>query len=113
MSESKDSNADQFSEVAKSQMNIAINKQRYVTLQDKITLANGVATGILQLESLAGFSSFLIVYLLSLMIYAGWICKCKPGRYYENVTSDLLFDNFTRELFGFVMAWTFSYALIG
>ena len=106
-------NNDQFSKQVKSGTNIQENKKRYETLLDKICLMAGVVTGILQLESTYGFLAFIITYLMSVILYTLWICGGKPGSFYENTISDLLFDNFTRELMGFIMAWTFSFALIG
>ncbi|CCK71671.1 Emc6p KNAG_0H02560 [Huiozyma naganishii CBS 8797] len=101
-----------FTDPLKSGVNIALNKQTYVTYLDKICLVNGVAAGVLQLESLRGFLQFFVVYFACALIYVLIICKRQPSRFYEGVVNDLIFANVTRELMGFVMAWTFSYALI-
>lgn len=103
---------EQFNKQVKSGANIQENKKRYITLLDKICLVAGVVTGILQLESSMGFIAFLVTYLSTCLLYVIWICGCKPGAFYDNVVSDLIFDNFSRELMGFIMAWTFSFALI-
>lgn len=103
---------DNFDYPIKVAANMAENKKKYITLLDKVTLASGIVTGILQLESLAGFLSFLTVYLLSCLIYILWICQCRPARFYESIFNDLVAENFMRELLAFIMAWTFSYALV-
>lgn len=89
------------------------NKKTYVNLMDKISLISGVVTGILQLESWSGFRNFFIIYFTSMIIYILMICKRQPSRFYGNVINDLIFEVFMRELLGFIMAWTFSYALVG
>ncbi|CAB4255767.1 similar to Saccharomyces cerevisiae YLL014W EMC6 Member of a transmembrane complex required for efficient folding of proteins in the ER [Maudiozyma barnettii] len=104
---------DQFSKQVKSGTNTQENKKRYETLMDKVCLMAGVVTGILQFESTYGFLAFLITYLLTAILYVIGICGGHPELFYENIISDLLFDNFIRELMGFIMAWTFSFALIG
>ncbi|GMM55516.1 Emc6 protein [Maudiozyma humilis] len=105
--------SDQFDKPVKSGTNIQDNKKRYERLMDKVCLVAGAVTGILQLESTSGFVAFLITYLLTAALYVLWICGATPGQYYESVISNILFDNFMRELMGFIMAWTFSFALIG
>lgn len=105
--------SDQFEKPVKSGTNIQENKKKYERLMDKVCLVAGAVTGILQLESTNGFIAFLATYMLTALVYVMWICKAKPGQYYESVISNIIFDNFARELMGFIMAWTFSFALIG
>lgn len=93
--------------------NVNYNKKIYVDLMDKICLVSGVVNGILQFESLAGFRNFFIIYFTCMIVYILFICKGKPSNYYRSVINDLVFETLTRELLGFIMAWTFSYALVG
>lgn len=93
--------------------NMNYNKKMYINLMDKIALISGTVTGILQYESLAGFRNFFIIYFGCIILYVLFICKGKPSRFYGNVINDLIFEQLVRELLGFVMAWTFSYALVG
>lgn len=93
--------------------NVIFNKKAYINFMDKIALVSGVVNGILQFESLAGFRNFFIIYFTCLIAYILFICKGKPSRFYGNVINDLIFETLMRELLGFIMAWTFSYALIG
>ncbi|CCF57829.1 hypothetical protein KAFR_0D01820 [Kazachstania africana CBS 2517] len=101
-----------FEKQVKSQSNIIENKKRYVTLLDKIILINGIVSGILQLESMSGFLSFIAVYLISSFLFVAFICKFRVSKYLENSIGDLIFEHIVREFLGYVMAWTFSYALI-
>ncbi|KAK5779850.1 Emc6p PWA37_001791 [Arxiozyma heterogenica] len=93
--------------------NVNYNKKMYVNVMDKISLMSGTVTGILQYESLTGFRNFFIIYFGCIIIYILFICKGKPSRFYANVFNDLVFEHLVRELLGFVMAWTFSFALVG
>lgn len=92
--------------------NVNYNKKLYLNMMDKISLISGTVTGILQYESLTGFCNFFIIYFGCIVIYILYICKRKPSRFYANVINDLIFEHLVRELLGFVMAWTFSYALV-
>ncbi|CAL9730082.1 ER membrane protein complex subunit 6 [Monosporozyma unispora] len=93
--------------------NVNYNKKAYIDFMDKISLLSGVVNGILQFESLAGFRNFFIMYFTCLFAYILFICKGKPSRFYGNVINDLIIETIMRELLGFIMAWTFSYALVG
>ena len=84
-----------------------------ISLLDNISLISGLVTGILQFESLAGFRNFLIIYFVCIIIYILFICKGKPSRFYGNVINDLIFEQLVRNFLGFVMAWMFSYELVG
>lgn len=89
------------------------NKKTLLRVQDSTTLALGIGAGILQLESFKGFGMFIVGYLSVAIIFVTWICGLQPGRYYQSPINDILIESFVRELTGYVMAWTFSYALIG
>ncbi|QLL33533.1 hypothetical protein HG536_0E04440 [Torulaspora globosa] len=97
----------------KSDVNVAANKKRLLLLQDSTSLVVGIAAGILQLESLNGFYMFIGSFLSIGALYIIWICQLKPHKYYQSPVQEVFFEPFFRELMGFVMAWTFSYALIG
>ncbi|QLQ81094.1 hypothetical protein HG537_0E04490 [Torulaspora globosa] len=103
---------DQFASI-KSDVNVASNKKRLLLLQDKTSLVVGLAAGILQLESLNGFYMFIGSFMSIGALYILWICQLKPYKYYQNPIQEIFLEHFFRELMGFVMAWTFSYALIG
>ncbi|CCH62489.1 hypothetical protein TBLA_0H02030 [Henningerozyma blattae CBS 6284] len=103
---------DMFSQV-KSSTNIQINKQRLLYVQDITTLLFGLGSGILQLESLQGFAMFFIGFCFINLLYIGILCKFQPVKYYVNPLQEIFMDNFVRELTGYVMSWTFSYAIVG
>ncbi|CCC67241.1 hypothetical protein NCAS_0A06830 [Naumovozyma castellii] len=103
---------DQFSRV-RSTVNVGSNKKSLLFVQDSTMLIIGLGAGILQLESLNGFLMFAICYILVSIVFVLWLCEGKPGRFFENPIQDILMDSFFRELMGFIMAWTFSYALVG
>lgn len=98
---------------ATSSLNIQANKKVLLYLQDSTSLVFGLGAGILQLESWDGFIAFLIGYMAVCVVYILWICQLKPQKFYESPIQDIIMDSFFRELTGFVMAWTFSYALVG
>lgn len=98
---------------ATSALNILANKKLLLYLQDSTSLVFGLGAGILQLESWDGFTAFLIGYLGVCLFFTLWICQFRPQKFYESPIQDILMDSFFRELTGFVMAWTFSYALVG
>lgn len=82
-------------------------------IQDGTSLGLGCGAGILQLEGLRGFGLFVAGYTLVSMIFTGWFCGFNPGKYYQSPVQEIYVDSFFRELTGFVMAWTFVYALVG
>lgn len=92
---------------------ITENKKALLWVQDSTTLVFGVGAGILQLESFNGFAMFVAGYLGVSLLYTIWICRVQPGKYYQSPINDILIESFIRELTGYVMAWTFSYALVG
>ncbi|AQZ09580.1 EMC6 (YLL014W) [Zygosaccharomyces parabailii] len=89
------------------------NKKALLWVQDSTTLVFGIGAGILQLESFKGFAMFLAGYSGISLLYILWICKLQPAKYYQSPINDILIESFVRELTGYVMAWTFSYALVG
>lgn len=103
---------DSFVDV-KSDANVAANKKRLLRLQDSTSLVMGFAAGILQLESLKGFYMFVGSFISVGLLYVTWICQLKPNRFYQSPIQEIFMDSFFREMMGFVMAWTFSYALVG
>lgn len=103
---------DNFGDI-KNGINVMANKKILLWIQDSTSLVIGIGAGILQLESLQGFYMFVGSYLGVAMLYTLWICQLQPHKYYQNPIQDIVFDSFFRELTGFVMAWTFSYALVG
>lgn len=103
---------DSFADI-KSDMNVAANKKRLLRLQDSTSLVIGLGAGLLQLESLNGFYMFIGSYTSIGILYVLWICQLQPSRYYQSPVQEIFLESFFRELMGFVMAWTFSYALVG
>ncbi len=93
--------------------NVVDNKKRLLFVQDSSALVLGLVAGFLQIESVHGFIWFLILYNLINVIYIVWICQLQPGKFYQSPLQDIFFESFFREITGFVMAWTFGYALIG
>ena len=93
--------------------NVVDNKKRLLFVQDSSALVLGLVAGFLQIESVHGFIWFLILYNLINVIYIVWICQLHPGKFYQSPLQDIFFESFFREITGFVMAWTFGYALIG
>ncbi|SCU96721.1 LANO_0E14180g1_1 [Lachancea nothofagi CBS 11611] len=97
----------------KAQESIQSNKKTLLYVQDGTSLAFGCGAGILQLEGFQGFGFFILSYFTVMALYVGWFCDFKPAKYYQAPTQEIIVDPFFRELAGFVMAWTFVYALIG
>ena len=92
---------------------VAANKKALLWVQDSTALAFGIGAGILQLESFKGFAMFVVGYLSVALLYIIWICRLQPAKYYQSPINDIFIESFVRELTGYVMAWTFSYALVG
>ncbi|GCF01632.1 hypothetical protein ZYGM_000233 [Zygosaccharomyces mellis] len=92
---------------------VAGNKRVLLWVQDSTALAFGIGAGILQLESFNGFAMFIGGYLSVALLYIVWICRLQPAKYYQSPMNDIFVESFVRELTGYVMAWTFSYALVG
>ncbi|EDO15777.1 hypothetical protein Kpol_478p13 [Vanderwaltozyma polyspora DSM 70294] len=93
--------------------NVSSNKKTLLYLLDSTSLVFGIGAGILQLESIYGFLMFFCCYFVVSTIFIAYICKFKPSKYYVNPIQEIYFDSLFRELAGFVMAWTFSYAFVG
>ncbi|CCE65845.1 hypothetical protein TPHA_0N00640 [Tetrapisispora phaffii CBS 4417] len=93
--------------------NIIKNKKSLLYVQDSTSLVFGLGAGIIQLESLNGFGFFLICYFSVSFLYSTWICQSNPSKYYLNPLYEIYFESLFRELTGYVMAWTFSYAIVG
>ncbi|QLG70608.1 hypothetical protein HG535_0A05490 [Zygotorulaspora mrakii] len=93
--------------------NIIRNKKKLEKLQDSTSLVIGLGAGILQFESLQGFYMFIGSYILIGVLFSIWVCQCKPSQFFQSPVQEIFFQSFFRELTGFVMSWTFSYALIG
>ncbi|CAR26476.1 hypothetical protein ZYGR_0H02870 [Zygosaccharomyces rouxii] len=89
------------------------NKKSLLWVQDSTALVFGIGAGILQLESFKGFAMFVVGYLSVALLYIIWICRLQPAKYYQSPINDIFIESFVRELTGYVMAWTFSYALVG
>ncbi|CCD24503.1 Emc6p NDAI_0D01890 [Naumovozyma dairenensis CBS 421] len=103
---------DAFSKL-NSMPNVMENKKTLLFLQDSTTLIFGLCSGILQLESMNGFYMFVLSYVFVCSLFLMWICHGKPAKYFMSPIQDIFLESFFRELMGFVMAWTFSYALVG
>lgn len=104
MASSENVNSDEY---------VTENKKALLWVQDSTTLVFGIGAGILQLESFKGFTMFVAGYFGVSLLYILWICKLQPGKYYQSPINDILIESFVRELTGYIMAWTFSYALVG
>ncbi|AGO09840.1 AaceriAAL151Cp [[Ashbya] aceris (nom. inval.)] len=91
---------------------VTFNKKRLLYVHDMTSLVFGCGAGILQLESLQGFIMFAACYLSISAIFVMWLCKFEPSKYFQSPVQDILLVSFFRELAGFVMAWTFTYALV-
>ncbi|SCV03496.1 LAMI_0H08614g1_1 [Lachancea mirantina] len=96
-----------------SQESINFNRKRLLYIQDITSLVFGCGAGILQLENLEGFGAFFGSYLAISLVFVVWYCGLKPGKYYQSPIQEILVDSLFRELAGYVMAWTFVYALLG
>lgn len=96
-----------------STQNIVSNKRALLYIQDSTSLVFGLGAGILQLESLFGFSLFFLCYTMVSSLYVAWICQFQPSAYHMSPINEIYFESLFRELTGFVMAWTFSYAFVG
>ncbi|KAH3899047.1 related to ER membrane protein complex subunit 6 [Saccharomycodes ludwigii] len=97
----------------KSTRSIQYNNQKLQYVQDATSLFSGCCCGILQLESLNGFTFFIIQYVSVAILFV--IILCKGGKitnYFLNPIQDLIIENLFRELAGFLMTWTFVYALV-
>ncbi|SCU85824.1 LADA_0D09978g1_1 [Lachancea dasiensis] len=97
----------------KAQESIEFNKRTLLYVQDGTSLGFGCGAGILQLEGLQGFGFFAASYLVVALLYIAWFCKFQPNKYYQSPVQEIVIDSFFRELAGFVMAWTFVFALVG
>lgn len=82
-------------------------------VHDVTSLVYGTSAGILQFESIQGFSFFLIsnftTSLLYLILVVGFN---KQDKYYEHGLSSIFLTNFSRSLTAYLMMWTLFYALI-
>lgn len=101
-----------FGELTDSE-NVMLNKKRLLKLQDSTSLVIGLGAGILQLESLEGFYLFIGSYMSIGLLFILCICQSRPQKFYQSPIQDIFLESFFRELTGFIMAWTFSYALVG
>lgn len=97
----------------KSPVSIEFNRKVILRIQDITSLVYGCGAGILQLESLQGFGLFAISYISVALVFFVWFCRFQPGKYFQSPIQEVLIDSLFRELAGFVMAWTFVYALLG
>ncbi|AAS50215.1 AAL151Cp [Eremothecium gossypii ATCC 10895] len=95
-----------------SSRSVSFNKKRLLYVHDITSLVFGCGAGILQLESLQGFIMFAVSYLSISAIFAMRLCKFEPSKYFQNPVQDIILTSLFRELAGFVMAWTFTYALL-
>ncbi|AET40963.1 Emc6p Ecym_7111 [Eremothecium cymbalariae DBVPG len=92
---------------------IGFNKSRLLYVHDLTSLVFGCGAGILQLESQKGFGMFIASYIFVSLLFVVWICQLNPQKYFQNPVKDIFFNSLIRELAGFVMSWTFTYALLG
>lgn len=97
----------------KSSRSIEFNKKSLLYIQDVTSLVFGCGAGILQLESSKGFILFFLSYIAIALSYIGLFCQFKPGKYYQSPIQEIFVDSLFRELAGYVMTWTFVYALVG
>ncbi|CAR21505.1 Emc6p [Lachancea thermotolerans CBS 6340] len=96
----------------KAQESIAYNKKVLLYIQDATSLGIGCGAGILQLEGSRGFAAFVSGYAVVALLFIAWFCGLSPKRFFQSPIQEIFFDSFFRELMGFVMAWTFVYALV-
>lgn len=72
----------------------------------------GVASGILGLESYAGFAFYLLgTFFVSCLIW-GLLAKRKQGDYFEAAWSELWAGNVLDGGMSFVLTWTLFYGLV-
>ena len=81
-------------------------------VQDSTSLMSGCCCGLLQLQSFAGFTFFLIQFLSIGVLFSAWFCKGQASRYFDSPVQEIFINNVFRGLAGFLMTWTFVYALI-
>ncbi|KAL6451761.1 EMC6 ER membrane protein complex subunit 6 [Candida maltosa Xu316] len=94
------------------QPSIEANKQKLQHVQDVASLALGVGSGILTLESLYGFAFYLIgITITNLLFYT--ICgENRPSKYFKNPIHEVFFSGIFGNVPGFIMMWCLVYALV-
>lgn len=94
------------------QPSIEANKQKLQHIHDVASLALGVGSGILTLESLNGFLFYLIgITLTNLVFYI--ICgENRPGKYFKSPLQEVFLNGIFSNLSGFIMMWCLVYALV-
>lgn len=100
-----------FSDIQSAE-SIKYNEKQLHYLRDLTSLVSGISVGVLGIESFQGFLVFLASFIIIGLLYIAWVCQFQPGNYYVSPIKSIFLDLFVRELSGFVMCWTFSYALV-
>lgn len=94
------------------QPSIEANKQKLQNIHDVASLALGVGSGILTLESLNGFIFYLVgITATNLLFYI--ICgESKPSKYFKSPIQEVFLNGIFSNLSGFIMMWCLVYALV-
>ena len=94
------------------QPSIEANKQKLQHMHDVASLALGVGSGILTLESLNGFIFYLVgITATNLLFYI--ICgESKPSKYFKSPIQEVFLNGIFSNLSGFIMMWCLVYALV-
>lgn len=94
------------------QPSIEANKQKLQHVHDVASLALGVGSGILTLESMNGFIFYLIgITVINLLFYI--ICgEGRPSKYFKNPLQEVFISGVFSNIPGFIMMWCLVYALV-
>ncbi|RCK62925.1 ER membrane protein complex subunit 6 [Candida viswanathii] len=94
------------------QPSIEANKQKLQHIHDVASLALGVGSGILTLESLNGFLFYLAgITATNVLFYI--ICgEGRPGKYFKSPIQEVFLNGVFSNLAGFIMMWCLVYALV-
>lgn len=92
--------------------NIEANKKKLQHIHDIMSLALGMGAGILTLESLYGFSFYLIGISITNLIFYIACCEGKPEEYFRSPLHEIFIKGLTSNAAGYVMMWCLVFALV-
>lgn len=91
---------------------IEANSKKLQHVHDIMSLALGVAAGVLSLESLYGFMFYGVGLTITNVVFYVVCCHNQPKSYFRDPVQEIFVSSLSNNVAGFVMAWCLVYALV-
>lgn len=91
---------------------IDANRKKLQQVQDVVSLALGVAAGILTLELVGGFVLYAIGFTLANTAFWAYCCGTKGEQFFQKPVNEIFVQGVASSVPGYVMMWCLVSALV-